>query len=657
MTFAPRTAWRQLRRAAGDAAGEARRNWNGVAWLAVGALALAFAAPLVVRDEVRRADMAAGLYVVLAAIGLNAAVGLAGMPSLGQGAFVAVGAFGAALLEVKAGWDPTVAIVAAVAASGVAGVVVGAAAVRAAAPFVAIGTWIVAWLVGFALAAFPGLTGGGQGLPVPQPRVGVSAVALTVQLTPVVHYEIAVVAVAVALVAFAVLARAPFGLVLAAARDHRGAAEGLGIDVGRARLRAFVVSAVLGGVAGALGVHLAGLADAGAYGPLLSVELFVAVLLGGEGTVLGPVAGALVLVVVPRVAGELGRVAGVAGERFQPMIAAALLVAAVAAGRGGVVRQVVALWRRLRPGGGPLHGRPAAAGTAPPPPDSVPPPSTGPWPSALDRWRPTEDERASGSPTVGEGPLLEVRDASKVFGGVRALDGVSLEFRAGRVHAIIGPNGSGKTTLLRALAGTLPLDSGSIRLDGIDLAGITVQQRVHRGIVRTLQQVTAFPEMRVTDNVAAGAVPRRRFGGMVRTVAATPRSRGEAHAVRAEVDALLAMTGLTRTRDMAPEELSAADRRFLMVAAACATFPRVLLLDEPGAAMPIPEMRRLAALFGLLVGRGVAVVLVEHNLRLVRRVAASVTVLDAGRVIARGTAQEVAADPAVVEAYLGPGEW
>jgi branched-chain amino acid transport system permease protein len=665
MTISSLAAFRQVRKAMGAAVVDAHRAWNAMISLALAAAVLALLAPVVVNDAVRRSDMAAGLYVVLAAVGLNFAVGMAGMPSLGQGGFMAIGAFGAALLEVRAGWDPTVAIVAAAAAATLAGAVVGAAAVRAEAPFVAIGTWIVAWLIAFALAAFTELTGGAQGLPVPEARIGVSALGLTVRLTPGVQVELAVVLVSLALGAFAVLRRAPFGVALAAAKDHRAGAVAAGVQVERLRLRAFVASSLLAGLAGALGVHVARLADASAYGPLLSVELFVAVLLGGEGTVIGPIAGALVLVAVPRAASVVGSLSGVARERFEPMIAAVLLVVAVLVGRGGIVgwmKGLRAFARSRRAGKAPLPvpraDRPESTPvTAPPsvlPPliPSPPPTSAFVWPAALDAWRP-----ASGNGSRKEGsPSLAVREASKSFGGLVALTAVSLDAEAGQVHAVIGPNGSGKTTLLRAVGGTVPLDSGDILVGGQDITEATVRERVRQGVVRTLQSVTSFPRLGVRDNVSLGAVARRRHGGPLRTAMATPLARGEARVVQRQIEALLALVGLPET-DVSPERLSATDQRFLMLARACASFPRVLLLDEPAAGMAIPEMRRLAGVVGTLRERGVAVILVEHNLRFVRLVADVVTVLDAGRVIARGTPDRIAVDPAVVEAYLGPARW
>jgi branched-chain amino acid transport system permease protein len=641
---------RQLGTATRQAAHDARRGWSLTAGLAVAALAVAVAAPLVVTDVARRSEMAAGLYVVLAAVGLNFAVGMAGMPSLGQGAFVAIGAFGAALLEVKAGWDPTAAILVATAAAVAAGIMVGAAAVRAETVFIAVGTWVVAWLVAFALSAFPGLTGGSQGLPLREAKLGISSLALTVRFTPAVHWEVAVVLVAISLAAFALLRRAPFGVGLAAARDHPAGAEALGIDPPAHRLRAFVVSALLGGLSGALAVHLIGVADTSTYGPLLSVELFVAVLLGGEGTVLGPIAGATVLVIVPRAASGVGRLAGVSPERFQPVIAGLLLVVAVIVGRGGVVRLTSELWNRLMvryrtgeaadEGGGKM---PEDSGSGEP--DAQDGSRQG-WPAALEAWQPAAPR--------GDDPLLQVEGASKSFGGVTALRGVSIDIRAGRIHAIIGPNGSGKTTLLRALGGTTQLDAGSITLDGLEVGALSVPARVQAGVVRTLQEVSSFARLRVADGVAAGAVVRRRYGGALRSAVATPLARSEGREVGDQVRALLELAGLAGTEDRLPETLSAADHRFLGFAAACASFPRVLLLDEPAAALQLPEMRRLAGVLESLRARGVAVVVVEHNLRFVRMVADVVTVLDAGEVISAGSVQEVADDPAVAEAYLGP---
>ncbi|MDP8955574.1 MAG: hypothetical protein M3N24_01245, partial [Actinomycetota bacterium] len=184
--------WVALREARRDAG----RAWNRTASIVATAVVVAALVPLAIRDPVRLAALGSALYTILAAIGVNFAVGMAGIPSLGHGAFVAIGAFTVALLRTEAGWDASPATVAAVVLAGVAGLIVGVGAIRLTRPIVAIATWVVSWLVAFALGAFPGLFGGLQGIAVPEGTLGLDRFGLAVRLTPSVHYEVALLLVA-----------------------------------------------------------------------------------------------------------------------------------------------------------------------------------------------------------------------------------------------------------------------------------------------------------------------------------------------------------------------------------------------------------------------------------------------------------------------------
>jgi branched-chain amino acid transport system permease protein len=346
----------------------------------------------------------------------------------------------------------------------------------------------------------------------------------------------------------------------------------------------------------------------------------VAVLLGGEGTVIGPVLGALVLAGIPGVARAVGSAAGVAPERFEPVITSALLLPAVVVGRGGLVRLARAARDRIR----------------------------GAHPGSVQ----AADERASLEGPRAAGPLVAT-GLSRRFGGVLALDEVSLDVQPGEIHALVGPNGSGKTTCLRILAGSEIADAGSIRLGERNLAGLTSTARVAAGIVRTLQRTAVFPDLTAVEHVAAGTLPSRRHGGTVRSVAATPKARAEGAEMRRRSAGLLAATGLGDLADRPGARLNGADQRLLMLATALGSRPGILLLDEPSSGMSLEETERLSDLLRDLRARGFGLLLVEHNLPLVRTVADRVTVLDAGRIIAAGTPDEVVADPAVREAYLG----
>jgi len=621
-------ARRELAAALAGAGRDLRAAWTGRSWAWLGAFVAAVVAPVLLGQS-RTGDVAGWLCTVLAAVGLNAAVGLGGIPLLCQGAFMAVGAFSVGLLVARAGWDPPSAALAGVALSLAAGAVVGVVATRLHQASLAVATWLVAWLVGLALTAFPSLSGGAQGLVVESRPFRVLGLGPVVRLTPVGLYETALVLVALALAGYHTTARNRPGLGLAAVRLGPSAAAALGIPGPRLEWGAVAAAAGVAGVAGALAVQVAGVADPASFGPLRSVELFVAVLLGGAGTVLGPVMGAAVLAALPRLSGWIGSGFGVERERFEPVLAAVLLLAALVLGRGGLVRVAATAWRRLRP-----------QAPAPEPAVAVAPP----------REREDGTPRAGGS---GDGPALEATGLAKRFGGVVAVDGVDLSLRPGEIQALIGPNGSGKSTLLRLLAGALRPEAGSVVLGGRDVTALSATDRVAAGIVRTLQRTVVFPELSALDNAVAGTEARRATGGAVRTLLATPLARSEGRLARERGMAALDAVGLASQAGVPAERLSSAQQRLLMVAAALASDPRVLLLDEPAAGASAADLDRLAGILEALRAGGIALMVVEHNLRLVRRTASRVTVMDAGKAIASGTADAVAADAEVRAAYLG----
>jgi branched-chain amino acid transport system ATP-binding protein len=235
--------------------------------------------------------------------------------------------------------------------------------------------------------------------------------------------------------------------------------------------------------------------------------------------------------------------------------------------------------------------------------------------------------------------LLEVRQLSRRFGGLKALDGVSLELREGEILGVIGPNGAGKTTLFGLIAGSLAPTSGEVRLDGRRLTGLAAHHVVRAGVVRTHQIVRPFPNLTVAENVAVAAIQGARRGG------GPPRERaGE----------VLAFTGLAKRAGDAPGTLTLAGRKLLELARALATAPRVLLLDEVIAGLSPAEAATLAALIRRIRDeRGISIVLIEHVMPAVMSLSDRVCVLDHGRQIAQGTPQEVVRAPQVIEAYLG----
>jgi ABC-type branched-subunit amino acid transport system ATPase component len=227
---------------------------------------------------------------------------------------------------------------------------------------------------------------------------------------------------------------------------------------------------------------------------------------------------------------------------------------------------------------------------------------------------------------------LEAHGLTKRFGGVIAADDVSLEIRTGTITALVGPNGSGKTTVLRLVGGTLEPDAGTVALGGRDLTATASQARVASGLVRTLQSRAVFDELTALESVLVGVDRTRRDGGAVRALTSTPRYRAESRRADGHALAVLETVGLADRADRPASELTGSDRQRLMIAAALGTNPTTLLLDEPSAGASDEDLRRLAELLLAIRGDGLGILLVEHNLKLVRAVADEVLELDHGRV-------------------------
>ena len=254
--------------------------------------------------------------------------------------------------------------------------------------------------------------------------------------------------------------------------------------------------------------------------------------------------------------------------------------------------------------------------------------------------------------------LLEIRGLIKRFGGLNAVDGVDLDVEAGEILSVIGPNGAGKTTLFNVVTGLYAPDSGSIVFDGHSLVGLKPNQVCGLGISRTFQTVRLFSNMTVLENAMVGQHCRTR-SGVLGAVLRLPRTRVEEQAVREQARSALSFFGsrLASFREDQPAmALSYANRRRLEIARAMATNPKLILLDEPTAGMNPKETEEMIGLIGKLRDeRGFTIVVIEHDMRLVRGVSDRVIALDYGRKVAEGTFDEVASDVRVIEAYLGKG--
>jgi branched-chain amino acid transport system permease protein len=562
---------------------DARAAWGPGHTGAIALFAVACALPWFAPSWIRIDELAGWGYLALAATGLVLTVGIAGLPSLGQGAFMSVGAFATALLTARAGWPVEATIPVAVAASLIAGLLAGLVVVRLAPLFLAVSTWILTWLVVLVALAFPGVSGGSQGYVVDS------------RLDATGHYELALALTGLAVVLVVALRRSSTGMQLRANRDRSAAAISLGVRSDRLLLGAFVASASIGGLAGSLAVQLAGVTDPNAFGPVASFKLLTAVLLGGASYASAGIAGVAVLGAIALTGHAWTAVQGGSSAQLQPMLDAMILLAVLGLGGDGLIPLAARLRRRFRPDEPSPRRRPAL-------------------------------RRQTAIPAQ-----LSAHGLSKSYGGVHALAGFDLEVAPGEAVVLVGANGSGKTTALRALAGALPLDAGEIIVDGRPLTGSSPAEMAQAGVVRTLQRTATFGSLTALENVLVGAALHARHSGPLRVIAATPKSRAEARELRSAALGALSTVRLERSADTKAEQLDGFQQRLLMLAAALATRPRLLLLDEPSAGAAAAEVGGLAEILAEVRMTGVSLVVVEHNLDLVRAVADRVvTMADGG---------------------------
>lgn len=596
------------------------------------------------------------LFWTAQATSWNILSGYGGYFSFGQGAFFGVGVYATAVLTVRQGWDflatiPIAGIVAAALAMLVGGLAFRLRSLRG--EVFALLTLAVPFIVAPIARISPAIDGG-QGLVLPVPAIP-EPIGGFQEFVYLLSLGIAVIAVVIAYLA----QRSRFGWALFAIRDAEEVAEGLGVPTFRHKMLAIIVTGLIAGMAGSVFALQVGYVTVeGTFN--LTVPLFVIVMsvLGGRLHWLGPAIGALLIVTLQdrlaasgfegysmiALGGVLLALVLLAPEGLVPRLrpravpvglVMAAVIAALAIVRvwgdpldwlavGMLAGAVVAFWpRRGRSPAVEPIGPDAEPMDEPPDPDDV---------------LPTQAASAAGAGAAGE-PIVVCSEVTKQFGGVRALDGVSLTVREGELVGLVGPNGSGKTTLVNLMAGTFRPTSGTIVVGGTNIVGLPPHRIAHVGMARTYQIPRPFHSMTVRDNVATAIM----FGRSARSLSDARRD-AEEH---------LAIVGLVDLADALPGEVNLHERQLLEMARALATRPRVLMLDEALSGLNPVEVDNAVGVVRRIHASGIAIVLVEHLLRVVNQLATRIVVLDQGRTLAEGDPATVMRDPAVIRAYLG----
>lgn len=579
-------------------------------WVFAGPLILVFLlallVPFVSNDYWILIATRAAIYWVLVGA-LNLIIGFAGQLAIGYVALLTLGAYTTSVL-VSGNVLPPVPVFVALLIAGVAGaifgVIVGLPALRLRTFYFAMTTLGFATIVTQVALAWQSVTGGGIGLPGPEMPAPFN--------THLGFYFFCLAAAGLITWMTSNIAHSRFGRGLIAIRDADVAAEATGIRKARLLVMVFLFAGAAAAMAGGLFATLQTYITPDAFTFDLSVLFFIAVLIGGRGSILGPLLGTIILTLLPEFAAPLAA--------WSTFLYAVLLLVIVLAAPGGIAALLDFRNRRALQANRTIVPKIGLA-------------------AAL-----LGNERAKSG--------VSLRGVVLSFLGVRAIDGVDLDVEPGKVHGLIGPNGSGKTTILNVISGFYRPEAGTIAIGSETLKPGDSESRASQGIARTFQTPRVVGEASVLQNVMIGGTIRGR-GTFFESLFCLPRHRRDEQMLRSEAMNALSAVGLDGLADTRADRLQHSELRFMEIARALMARPSFILLDEPAAGLSADEILRLGQFIKAISRQGTGVLLVEHHADLIFDICDHVTVLNLGRVLAKGTPAEIRVHKEVISAYLG----
>jgi len=567
--------------------------------------------PLIDRSNAYRQTVLIQIFLLAMMAGSwNIVTGYTGYVSVGHSAFLGIGAYTVGILSMYVSVSPLLLAPLGGVAAALTAVILGAVIMRTRGYGFVIITIAFLFLMQAIGLNLRGFTGGSNGITLP-----LTSWSADIQQLPFYYYVFGLMALSVLLSYW--IRRSKFGAGLIAIREDEDKAAMIGVRTSVYKILSFTASAVLIGVGGGVWAYYLTFIDPrGMFEILVSVQIVLAALLGGRGTLWGPVVGAFIIL-------PLSEATNASTQGTRALLFGALLGAVVLFVPQGLVPAIGALWRRFGPGA--RVERPAHVVSEPAP---------------ISFRNGLEVEGGK------ELPLLELEGLSKRFGGLTAVDDCSFSVRQGSITGLIGPNGSGKTTIFNLVSGMVRSDAGRVLLDGKRIDGLVPWERAYLGMGRTFQITRLFRQMTVAENVVA---PLHGFSW--RQLGADAVSGPEAR----RAGELLDFVGMGGFAAHPAGQLSFGQQKLVELAQILMLEPKVILLDEPAGGINPRAIDRMTELILELNRQGVTFLIVEHNMPMVLGLCDPVLVLDRGRCIAQGHPQEIQSNPEVLDAYLGRG--